>query len=88
MFPETKRRTLEEIGELFGDKHVVAHWYGISEEEKRQIAHDAMQLTEDGRLPEKADLIRPDLVSEDRNGESGGEHENGEELATQARENV
>lgn len=44
MFPETKGRTLEEIGELFGDTHVAAHWYGISEEEKRKIAHDALQV--------------------------------------------
>ena len=25
LFPETKGRTLEEIGEIFGDKHVAAH---------------------------------------------------------------
>lgn len=43
-------RTLEELGELFGDKHIAAHWYGISESERKQIEHDAMVVTEDGRV--------------------------------------
>lgn len=50
MFPETKGRTLEEIGGIFGDKHVAAHWYGISEEEKEKIAKGALNLTADGRI--------------------------------------
>lgn len=54
LFPETKGRTLEELGEIFGDKHVVSHWYGISEKERDQIAHDAMAVTEDGRIVEPA----------------------------------
>jgi hypothetical protein len=33
-FPETKGRTLEEIGALFGDAHVANQWYGLSEEER------------------------------------------------------
>ena len=60
LFPETKGRTLEEIGEIFGDKHVVAHWYGISEEEKQRIAEDAMKLTVDGRIPGDEDLKPPE----------------------------
>jgi hypothetical protein len=59
MFPETKGRTLEEIGEIFGDKHVAAHWYGISDEEKRKIAEDAMKLTADGRIASDTDLKPP-----------------------------
>ena len=58
LFPETKRRTLEEIGELFGDKHVAAHWYGISEEEKQRIAQDAVKLTKDGRIHLTLRLLR------------------------------
>ena len=64
MFPETKGRTLEEIGEIFGDKHVVAHWYGISEDEKRRLEHQAMNITEDGKLHDDADLKAPDFETE------------------------
>ncbi|KAF2741235.1 MFS transporter [Polyplosphaeria fusca] len=42
LFPETKGRTLEEIGALFGDTHVANKWYGLSEEEKQKIAHEAL----------------------------------------------
>ena len=59
LFPETKNRTLEEIGEIFGDKHIAAHWYGISEEEKQKIAQDAMKLTWEGRVPSDTDLKPP-----------------------------
>ncbi|KAK3081688.1 hypothetical protein LTS18_003870 [Coniosporium uncinatum] len=44
LFPETKGRTLEEIGALFGEE-VASTWYGISEEEKQRIAQDALRLT-------------------------------------------
>jgi len=50
---ETKGRTLEEIGSLFGDEHVASHWYGISEEEKEQIVQNALKLTKSGGLPEE-----------------------------------
>jgi hypothetical protein len=43
-FPETKERTLEEIGILFGDKHVASQWYGLSEEEKMKIRDEAMMM--------------------------------------------
>ena len=69
MFPETKGRTLEEIGEIFGDKHVAAHWYGISEEEKEQIAKHAMKLTADGRIESDPELQPPENNVE--NGENG-----------------
>ena len=46
LFPETTGRTLEEIGTSFGDKHVVSHWYGISEQEKEDIERDALRVTE------------------------------------------
>lgn len=43
-FPETKGRTLEEIGELFGDgDRVAAHWYHTTEEERAKIAEEALQ---------------------------------------------
>jgi hypothetical protein len=41
-FPETKGRTLEEIGILFGDEHVASRWYGLSEEDKMKIRDEAM----------------------------------------------
>lgn len=59
-FPETKGRTLEEIGALFGDEsHVASHWYGISEEEKQKIAESALRLTKDGRIAEEPELKPP-----------------------------
>ncbi|KAF2679224.1 MFS transporter [Lentithecium fluviatile CBS 122367] len=42
LFPETKGRTLEEIGALFGDEHVASQWYGMSEEEKHRLAQEAL----------------------------------------------
>lgn len=41
-FPETKGRTLEEIGALFGDERIANKWYGLSEEEKRRVVHGAL----------------------------------------------
>ncbi|EXJ66192.1 uncharacterized protein A1O5_10808 [Cladophialophora psammophila CBS 110553] len=52
-FPETANRTLEEIGTLFGDKHVAVHWYGISEEEKEKIHQGALHLTETGHIADE-----------------------------------
>lgn len=49
-FPETKGRTLEEMGRLFGDKHVAASWYGISQEEKLKIQEEAQRLSDTGTL--------------------------------------
>lgn len=40
--PETKGRTLEEIGTLFGDKNVANQWYGLAEEEKNVIYDQAV----------------------------------------------
>ncbi|KAK3722527.1 hypothetical protein LTR37_002519 [Vermiconidia calcicola] len=58
VFPETKGRTLEEIGALFGDdQHVASHWYDLSAKEKQRVAENALKLTEDGKLPPKAEVI-------------------------------
>ena len=44
-------RTLEEIGELFGDTHVASHWYTLSAEERERIAAEAaMDLTDSGDI--------------------------------------
>ncbi|KAK5746873.1 hypothetical protein LTR17_000503 [Elasticomyces elasticus] len=50
LFPETKGRTLEEIGTLFGDEHVASHWYGISDAEKEEIMQNALKMTKSGRI--------------------------------------
>ncbi|KAJ5690533.1 hypothetical protein N7462_004925 [Penicillium macrosclerotiorum] len=43
LFPETKGRTLEEIGALFGDaENVVSHWYDANEEDREKIAREAL----------------------------------------------
>lgn len=52
---ETKGRTLEEIGTLFGDDaHVASHWYDLSELEREKIAREAMQSTKDKTFAEAA----------------------------------
>jgi hypothetical protein len=54
LFPETKGRTLEEIGHVFGDDMHVAHnWYEASEEEKAKIEQQALDETKGGRVQEK-----------------------------------
>lgn len=66
---ETKGRTLEEIGSLFGDEHIASHWYGISEEEKAEIARNALQMTKSGRIPQ------PDVSSGDAEKDEGSRME-------------
>ena len=46
---------MEEIGSLFGDEHIASHWYGISEEEKAEIARNALQMTKSGRISQQHD---------------------------------
>lgn len=48
-FPETKGRTLEEIGILFGDEHVASQWYGLSEADKQKIRKEAMAIGTDDK---------------------------------------
>ncbi|KAJ5151101.1 MFS transporter [Penicillium canariense] len=44
LFRETKGRTLEEIGALFGDtENVVSYWYDATEEERKIIAHESFR---------------------------------------------
>ncbi|KAL6244755.1 hypothetical protein RBB50_008283 [Rhinocladiella similis] len=53
-FPETKGRTLEEIGDVFGDDlHVASHWYNATPEEKARMAEQALLETEGGIVREK-----------------------------------
>lgn len=78
-FPETKGRTLEEIGALFGDEsHVASHWYGISEEEKQKIAEDALKLTESGRIGDEM-AIQPAADEADSNHDSTKSNEKPDE---------
>jgi sugar porter (SP) family MFS transporter len=50
LFPETKGRTLEEIGALFGDEaHVASHWYDATAQEREKIAQEALRET-DGQI--------------------------------------
>ena len=45
-FPETKGRTLEEIGGLFGDEaNVMTHWHDLGEEERARLAQEALKET-------------------------------------------
>jgi len=75
-FPETKGRTLEEIGALFGDdEHVAAHWYNTTEEEREKIAQNALHLTKSGRIPDELETQPPvnDVESQDGEKEKGDE---------------
>ncbi|EXJ65474.1 hypothetical protein A1O7_01815 [Cladophialophora yegresii CBS 114405] len=58
LFPETKGRTLEEIGHVFGDDLTVAHqWYSATAEEKEEMARQALRETEGG-------VFQPKLVED------------------------
>ncbi|KAL4896604.1 general substrate transporter [Aspergillus ambiguus] len=65
LFPETKGRTLEEIGALFGDEEgVAAHWYDLSPEEREKVMEEALQDADKG-LPaaeSKSDEDKPKAV--------------------------
>jgi hypothetical protein len=53
LFPETKGRTVEEIGDLFGDeKHVASHWYNATPEEKERFIQQALEETKGGVVHE------------------------------------
>ena len=73
LFPETKQRSLEEIGEIFGEK-VAGHYYHMTDEEKEEMAREALRLTEDGTLPEKhilhADIVKPTITDREDASES------------------
>jgi hypothetical protein len=57
LFPETKGRTLEEIGALFGDEHIASHWYDLTQEEKDRLQDEALRgLEGEKALPEKVDV--------------------------------
>lgn len=59
LFPETKNRTLEEIGDLFGDDQLVAsHWYKATPEEREKLAEEALRETE-GVVQNKVSLQEP-----------------------------
>lgn len=64
LFPETRMRTLEEIGEVFGDK-VAGHWYGMSAEEKAQLARDALRMDDHGIIHDSDEEIKPSAMAEE-----------------------
>lgn len=89
LFPETKGRTLEEIGTLFGDDaHVAAHWYNITEEEKEKIAQNALQLTKSGRIPDEPELKPPVNDIESNDGSQGEKEKVDERLVEDAEHRV
>lgn len=57
-FPETKGRSLEEMGALFGDEaNVVTHWHGISEEERERLGQEAIEKSITTSDKVKADTL-------------------------------
>ena len=66
LFPETKNRTLEEIGVLFGDEaNVASQWYDITDEERERIAREALRETEGGSDDSKEDEPKPVALHEE-----------------------
>ncbi|KAJ5712762.1 MFS transporter [Penicillium malachiteum] len=63
-FPETKGRTLEEIGALFGDDaHVAFHWYDATAEEREKMAEEALRgLPIDESSDDKAQSFHLDFM--------------------------
>ena len=51
---QTRMRTLEEIGEIFGDK-VAGHYFGATESELTRMKREALRVGEDGELPGTGD---------------------------------
>ncbi len=71
-FPETKGRTLEEIGHLFGDDvHVAHNWYEASEDEKAKIEQQALQETKGGHVREKGSGVNRDVSQVDNYADKG-----------------
>lgn len=66
LFPETKNRTLEEIGVLFGDEaNVASQWYDITDEERERIAREALRETEGRSDDSKDDEPKPVALHEE-----------------------
>jgi hypothetical protein len=66
MFPETKGRTLEEIGALFGDTHIANTWYDATEEEKTRIHERALHLTASGKMDDESPLPEKAVLEAER----------------------
>ena len=67
LFPETKGRTLEEIGDLFGDNlHVASHWYTATEEEREKMKEQALRETQGSRVSQNRQSETSDRGEEKR----------------------
>lgn len=64
LFPETKGRTLEEIGALFGDSsNVVSHWYDATEEEREKITNETLrQIDDSGQEEQKPQAVHAEMA--------------------------
>jgi sugar porter (SP) family MFS transporter len=68
LFPETKGRTLEEIGTLFGDEaNVVSHWYGATQDEQEKMEQCAFGEGKSGSTSDSSheNEIKPTTVHEE-----------------------
>jgi energy-coupling factor transporter transmembrane protein EcfT len=84
-FPETKNRTLEEIGDVFGDEtHVASHWYKATPEEKERMAREALKETEGGIVRPKGYRGEP----ADPDTTPSGDSNNNDKIETVQAENV
>ena len=72
LFPETKGRTLEEIGHVFGDDvHVAHNWYEASEDEKAKIEQQALEETKGGLVREKVSDTNENVSQTDSHADKG-----------------
>ena len=66
-------RTLEEIGEVFGDR-VAGHYFGATESELDLMKRQALRVKDDGELPLDVVESRQDVKGQDSGSD---EHEKG-----------
>lgn len=68
LFPETKGRTLEEIGAIFGDTNIANKWYGLDEEERNKIHEQILHPTSNGNGDNENGLPDENSVEEVKDG--------------------
>lgn len=68
LFPETKGRTLEEIGAIFGDTNIANKWYGLGEEERNKIHEQVLHPVAGGNGDNENVLPDMDSIEESKVG--------------------
>ena len=75
---QTRMHTLEEIGDLFGDR-IAGHYFGATESEMDLMRREALRVKDDGELPRST----PDAAMQDIKGPDSGSEEGEKRGVTQ-----